>query len=210
MPLQNRVNPDGEIVADRWRGKFMGNRGGKIHDPVTRKLTKRRWASKQWIICVTDFKQRQRMVMGNGYTELFFVDEVSALAAGHRPCFECQRKRAQNFCKLFAAANQLSSDRAGAIDTLLHEQRLKPAIELGAKELRNLPNGVIIKTMKGGFFAIYNGSALQWTGLGYKAPCSLTDEAQLVTPIATVNAIATGFEPIWHKDETSGQAYGTS
>ncbi len=92
MPLQNRVLPDGQIVAHSARGAFMGNRGGRFHDPETRTLTTRRWASRQWIICVLDFKHRHREVMGHGYTELFFLDEVTALAAGHRPCFECRRQ----------------------------------------------------------------------------------------------------------------------
>ena len=83
MPLQNRVTPFGEIIADPARGMFMGNRGGAIHDPATKTLTGRRWASRQWIICVLEFKGRQRELMGKGsYTELFFLDEATALAAG--------------------------------------------------------------------------------------------------------------------------------
>ena len=74
----------------------MGNRGGKLHDPATRSLV-RTQSSRQWICCVLEFRSRQRKVMGNGYTELFFMDEVTALAAGHRPCFECRRQDALAF-----------------------------------------------------------------------------------------------------------------
>ena len=120
MGLQNRVLPTGEIAAQNWRGNFIGNRGGKIHDPATKTLLKRRWASKQWIICVTEFKNRQRDVMGNGYTELFFLDEVSALACGHRPCFECQRERAKEFAEIWKQIYALETNRiAGEIDKTL-------------------------------------------------------------------------------------------
>src|SRR5271168_640788 len=86
MPLQNRVNPFGDIVAIPQRGTFTGNRG-IIHDPQTRTLTKRRWTNKAWLICSCEYKSRQRKVMGQRtWTELFFLDEAVALAAGHRPC----------------------------------------------------------------------------------------------------------------------------
>ena len=106
MPLQNRVDPFGELFATPSRGLFMGNRGGRIHTD-DRKLTKRRWASRQWICCVLDFKSRQRDVWGRYYTELFFLDEVTALAAGHRPCFECRRKDAEAFASAWQQAFKL-------------------------------------------------------------------------------------------------------
>ena len=105
MPLQNRVDPFGELFATPARGLFMGNRGGRIHTD-DRTLTKRRWASRQWICCVLEFKDRQRDVWGGCYTELFFLDEVTALAAGHRPCFECRRKDAEAFAGAWAAGAQ--------------------------------------------------------------------------------------------------------
>ncbi len=88
MSLQNRVTPFGAIESTPARGTLMGNRGGRMHDAATKTLSRRRWASKHWIICVTRFKQRWRPVMGpSSYTELFFLDEATALAAGHRPCY---------------------------------------------------------------------------------------------------------------------------
>lgn len=103
MPLQNRVEPFGAIRAVAARGLFTGNRG-IIHDPDGRRLLPRRWTTKAWIICRCDFRGRRRDVMGrNGsaggasWTELFFLDEVTALAAGHRPCFFCRRADAVRF-----------------------------------------------------------------------------------------------------------------
>ena len=116
MPLQNRVDPFGELFATPARGTLMGNRGGRIHDE-RRQLGARRWASKQWICCRLDFKDRHRTVWGDGYTELFFLDEVTAFAAGHRPCFECRRQDAENFARAVrrqAAARQRAGDGQGA------------------------------------------------------------------------------------------------
>ena len=98
MPLQNRVTPEGEIIATPHRGLMMGNRGGCFHLP-DRTLGARRWATRQWIACVLEFKGRHRaaMMQPNRYTELFFLDEATALAAGHRPCFECRRRDAERF-----------------------------------------------------------------------------------------------------------------
>jgi hypothetical protein len=106
MPLQNRVNPFGELLVTSARGLFFGNRGGRFHtDQKT--LTARRWASRQWICCVLDFKNRHRDVWGRYYTELFFLDEPTALAAGHRPCFECRRKEAEAFAEKWRVARRL-------------------------------------------------------------------------------------------------------
>lgn len=108
MPLQNRVTPFGEFIMTPARGMLMGNRGGRLHDSG-RRLGGRHWASKQWICCRLDFNGRHRAVWGNGYTELFFVDEVTAFAAGHRPCFECRRRDAELFAVLFAGVDPNSA-----------------------------------------------------------------------------------------------------
>ena len=105
-PLQNRVTPFGDLAAVSARGLFMGNRGGRFHTDV-KTLTNRRWASRQWICCVLDFKGRHRNVWGRFYTELFFLDEPTALAAGHRPCFECRREDAVTFAAKWRDANGL-------------------------------------------------------------------------------------------------------
>ena len=123
-PLQNRVDPFGNLFADKSRGLFMGNRGGRIHD-ADQTLGARRWASKQWICCVLDFNNRKRKVWGNSYTELFFLDEPTALAAGHRPCFECRRKDAELFANLWAQSFKLKMrPRAAEMDHVLQAERL--------------------------------------------------------------------------------------
>ena len=125
MPLQNRVTPFGELVAVPARGTLFGNRGGRFHTDA-RTLTARRWASRQWICCVLDFKGRQRDVWGRFYTELFFLDEPTALAAGHRPCFECRRKDAEAFAEYWRAARRLRRrPYAFEMDEVLHGERLR-------------------------------------------------------------------------------------
>ena len=97
MPLQNRVTPTGDIIATPHRGMFTGNRG-IIHDPATKTLLKKRWSSPAWITCVCEFRGWRRKVMGGrSWTELFFLDEATAFAAGHRPCFFCRRDDANRF-----------------------------------------------------------------------------------------------------------------
>src|SRR3954454_6076140 len=125
MPLQNRVTPFGDIVAIPQRGMFTGNRG-IIHDPATRTLLNRRWTSKAWLVCVCEFKGRRRVVMGSGsWTELFFLDEAIALAAGHRPCFFCRRESAKAFRDAWAFGKAVKVPRATEIDTALHAERLE-------------------------------------------------------------------------------------
>src|SRR5436190_2485324 len=124
MPLQNRVDPFGELFADPARGTLFGNRGGRIHTD-DRRLTRRRWASRQWICCVLKFKGRQRDVWGRYYTELFFLDEVTALAAGHRPCFECRRKNAEAFAHFWPGTRKRKTRaRAQDMDVVLQAERL--------------------------------------------------------------------------------------
>src|SRR6185503_19051542 len=124
MPLQNRVTPFGELIASPARGTLFGNRGGRIHNDE-RRLTARRWTSKQWICCVLEFNNRHRKVWGDSYTELFFFDEPTALAAGHRPCFECRRKDAELFANLWAKASRLKErPRAAEMDNVLQAERL--------------------------------------------------------------------------------------
>ena len=116
MPLPNRVDPFGDLFATPTRGTLFGNRGGKFHrDDKT--LGSRRWASRQWICCVLKFKGRQRNVWGRYYTELFFLDEVTAFAAGHRPCFECRRRDAERFAVLFSGMKQRACTPASGVAT---------------------------------------------------------------------------------------------
>src|SRR5579864_5304872 len=147
MPLQNRVTPFGDIVAIPQRGLFTGNRG-IIHDPATRTLLRRRWSTKAWLVCLCSFKGRRRPVMGGrSWTELFFLDEAVALAAGHRPCFFCRRQAALAFRDAWAMGRRARLPVAAEIDAVLHAERL----DHGRKRLHStpgnsdtLPDGTVI------------------------------------------------------------------
>ena len=197
MPLQNRVDPFGELIATSARGLFMGNRGGRIHsDEQT--LTMRRWASRQWICCVLDFKDRQRDVWGRYYTELFFLDETTALAAGHRPCFECRRKDAEYFAALFAGKGRRAS--ALAMDKVLHAERLDGKRKrLHRIPLNELPDGAFV-SIDGGPYAVRGKGLLHWTPKRYdrsiRRPRRGT--AAVLTPPSILRVLSRGYEPRWH------------
>ena len=154
MPLQNRVDPFGELFAAPARGLFMGNRGGRFHTDA-QGLTTRRWASRQWICCLTKFRGRQRDVWGRFYTELFFLDEPTAFAAGHRPCFECRRKDAEVFAECWRKARKLHRrPRAAEMDEVLHRDRLNErAKRLHRRKIESLPDGAFI-SLHGAAFAV--------------------------------------------------------
>src|SRR3954469_2315314 len=199
VPLQNRVDPFGELFAAPSRGLFMGNRGGRIHTGE-QTLTKRRWASRQWICCVLDFKGRHRDVWGRSYTELFFLDEVTALAAGHRPCFECRRKDAEAFANLWPRSRRLPvRPRAADMDAVLHAQRLDGrAKRLHRRQVDRLPAGAVI-ALEEGAFAVRDGALLHWTASGYDTHKRLPrDAVEVLTPPAILSVLAAGYRPRWH------------
>jgi len=196
--------PTGEIVSISSRGDFMGNRGGRIHDVVSQRLhPTRRWSSKQWICCKTDFNQRQRQVMGNSYTELFFLDEPTALSAGHRPCFECRRQDFLDFAECWRKAKRhRKRPTAAQMDHELHENRLVDRQKLIKRVFWNdLPNGAII-AHGGGAIAKYKELPIKWGTSGYESilDVSLVQD-QLVsclTPEITLCVLKSGYKPIWH------------
>jgi len=200
MPLQNRVDPFGELFAAPARGLFMGNRGGRFHTDAQR-LTARRWVSRQWICCVTKFKARQREVWGRFYTELFFLDEPTAFAAGHRPCFECRREDALIFAESWRKAHELRRrPRAGEMDKVLHRERLNGrAKRLHRREIETLPDGGFI-TLGGAAFAIRSNALLRWTADGYDArlPRPRQGAVDVLTPPAILAVLAAGYQPRWH------------
>ena len=137
-PLQNRVTPFGDIVAIPQRGTFIGNRG-IIHDPRTKTLFRRRWTTKAWLVCVLHYKGQRREVMSRrSWTELFFLDEAIALAAGHRPCFYCRREAAEAFRSAWARGRGGSAPLAHEMDIQLHAERL----ERGHKRVHAIPGPV--------------------------------------------------------------------
>lgn len=210
MPLQNRVDPFGTIHAVAERGMFTGNRG-VIHDPATRTLLRRRWSTKAWIICTCEFRGRRREVMGRnapsgraGWTELFFLDEVTALAAGHRPCFYCRYERAKDFLGCFADAFGIAAPKAAKVDARLHRERLASGGELQALDretLAGLPDGAMIAD-GGTSYVIRDGRALRWGfgGYGEQKPFNELDAPQLrlITPATTIAVLRRGYRPVWH------------
>ncbi len=207
MPLQNRVDPWGEIVANPARGLLFGNRGGRIHGPGQR-LTNRRWASRAWICCVLSFKNRQRTLMApNSYTELFFLDEVTALAAGHRPCFECRRQDALAFLNAYAEARQLDArPSAPEFDRVLHGHRLdgkaKRLVEMSAEDL---PSGTMIE-WQGAAYAVRGRLLLKWSFAGYTEQCArpFGGTVRVITPLPMVESLRLGYNPLFHPSADPG------
>ncbi|RUZ78360.1 hypothetical protein EN943_10895 [Mesorhizobium sp. M7A.F.Ca.US.006.01.1.1] len=209
MPLQNRVDPFGAIHAVPERGMFTGNRG-IIHDPETKTLKKKRWALQAWIICVCQFRNVRREPMGRnrkggkaGWTELFFLDEVTALAAGHRPCFFCQRERAKDFVGCFGEAFGIAEPRAPMVDRRLHKERLASggrSIPLAPETLAGLPDGTMISSGNKPY-ALSDGYALPWSFGGYQTPISLAalqlTDPFMITPPTSVAVLRTGYRPVW-------------
>jgi len=200
MPLQNRVDPFGELFVTPARGTMFGNRGGRIHtDDQT--LTRRRWASRQWICCVLEFKNRQRDVWGRYYTELFFLDEVTALAAGHRPCFECRRKEAEAFAEAWRQAFRLGSrPRADEMDLVLQAERLDGRNKRRhRRNIDGLPDGAFV-ALEEGAWAVRGNALLHWTPRGYDKSRRRPRGAMvdMLTPPAIVAALAAGYWPHWH------------
>ena len=200
MPLQNRVTPTGDIIATPHRGMFTGNRG-IIHDPATKTLLKKRWSSPAWITCVCEFRGWRRKVMGGrSWTELFFLDEATALAAGHRPCFFCRRDDANRFRAAWERGNGVSDIRAREMDAVLHRERL----ERGRKRLHplpapvaQLPDGAMVQRGEQSFL-IVQGRVLRWSMAGYSAAEGAIDDAMLLTPPSTLRALGVGYRPVLH------------
>jgi hypothetical protein len=201
MPLQNRMTPVGEPIAIAARGLLMGNRGGRLHDAQQR-LGKRRWASRQWICCKLEFNNRHRDVWGDSYTEFFFLDEVTAFSAGHRPCFECRRKEALAFAGRFPGAQ-----RAADMDKVLHAERLEGRgnrKRLHRHPHDDLPDGAMV-VVEGAPFAVRGKELLQWTPPGYagtmRRPRGLA--VDVLTPPSILVVLKAGYRPIWHPSAES-------
>ena len=216
MPLQNRVTPTGDIIATAHRGLFTGNRG-IIHDPATKTLLKKRWSSPAWITCVCEFRGWRRKVMGGrSWTELFFLDEATAFAAGHRPCFFCRREDANRFRAAWEKGNGVSGIRAREMDNVLHGERL----ERGKKRLHplpmpvtELPDGAMVQAGDVSIL-IVQGRVLRWSMASYSETKTAIENAMLLTPPSTLRALDAGYRPVLHPSAqcvpspVAGEGYG--
>ncbi|MGD0850035.1 hypothetical protein [Bradyrhizobium sp.] len=204
MPLQNRVTPAGDIIATPHRGLFTGNRG-IIHDPVTKTLT-RRWANKAWLTCVCEFGGRRREVMGGrSWTELFFLDEATAFAAGHRPCFFCRRDDANRFRAAWETGNGITKALARDVDAVLHRERLaagKKRLHPLPMQWEELPDGAMVHAGAGSYLVV-QGRALSWSPAGYGEARNTINDAMLLTPPSTLRAFIAGYKPVLHPSARS-------
>jgi hypothetical protein len=170
MPLQNRVSPSGELFRSSARGTFMGNRGGSLHN-AQREIV-RQYKSRSWITCQLEFKGRRREVMAPGlYTELFFLDEATALAAGHRPCAECRRERFNAFkvaWKRWSVRDESKPPLVHEMDVELHRARIGRRREKITYEssIDSLPDGCFIR-LDGSIYLVREQWLLLWSPEGY-------------------------------------------
>ena len=189
MALQNRVMPWGEIVADPARGMFTGNRGC-LHDDQKR-LGRARWKGRAWIICALEYKGWKRQVMTpRTWTELFFLDEAVALAAGHRPCALCRRTE---YLAYRAAWGGLP--KAVEMDRALHVARLGPRV---VAECADLPDGAFVRD-EGQAFLLRGPAMLPYAPAGYGvAVARATWEVEVLTPSPTLAVLRAGYRPVLH------------
>jgi hypothetical protein len=209
MPYRNRVAPTGDLIAVPERGTFTGNRG-VLHAEGGRIV--RRSQVRRWIICVLEFRGRHRTVMApRRYTHLFFLDEATALAAGHRPCAECRYADERRFRACWAAGRgEPAMPRVGAVDDVLHAERalvagLRSTVPMDAA---GLPDGAVVLAAGGagdgsgtgrGPELVVGGSLLRWTPGGYRERRPLpAGELPVLTPPSTVAALRAGYRPALH------------
>lgn len=198
--MQNRVDPFGNIITTKARGLWMGNRG-KIHNDE--KQITHAFKLKAWLICRLEFNGRHRQLMGtNTYTELFFLDEATAFAAGHRPCFECRRNDFMAFKSAWLKANPkygfTEQTSIQKIDEILHKERIN---EDGTKHtyqehISNMPGGSFI-SLDNIAYLVFNNELFLWTPFGYKKqqPKIISDIVKVLTPSSVVNMFRGSYLP---------------
>jgi len=208
MPLQNRVTPFGKLITTPARGTLMGNRGCLHND---RKEITRPFQLERWIICLLEFKERSRIVMKPGhYTELFFLDEATALAAGHRPCAECQRSRFDLFRETWAKANpELTSEKrppAPLIDAWLHKERVSGNNVLGrSQSFETLPSGAFVTVDEIEAHLVINNRLFRWTPAGYEEEAipKTKPAIRVLTPPSIVKTLNAGYPVNIHVSASS-------
>ena len=203
MPLQNRVNPLGEIIKTPERGLLMGNRGC-LHN--THKHINKQWVRTAWVTCKLQFKDRHREIMSDGkYTELFFLDEVTAFSAGHRPCATCRREDFSQFKNHWLLANPdlaaISGTSMPKIDKELHLERLDSNYQkiFWFTSIAELPDGTMIED-KNSIKLLWKGNLHIWTSSGYtkSQPFQSNMQVKVLTPRSVVNVLKAGYQPLVH------------
>jgi hypothetical protein len=197
VPFQNRVTPFGDIVALSGRGLLMGNRG-ILHGDERRIV--RRSQTRRWIACVLNFRGIHRTIMRpHSYTELFFLDEATALSAGHRPCAECRREDYRRFRALWETCHGAVVNVDG-IDNVLHDERgrgrNKPTYHA---QLAALPDGTFIALDERAWL-LWRGEMLAWSDSGYseRRTCRGFNDVEVLTPRSIVAVLSAGYEPMVH------------
>lgn len=206
MPLQNRVDPWGNIIATTARGSFLGNRG-ILHNG--KKQIVKAYQHQSWVTCRLKFKHRKRKLMSpNNYTELFFLDEVTAFAAGHRPCCECRRERYLEFKDYWVRANlnkRANEINISVINRLMHKDRMNKGVKIIHRvNTKNLPDGTIF-SHKNFAYLIFKTKIYLWSFKGYSCVKNfdMPDEVDVLTPKSIVNVLRLGFKPEIHKSISS-------
>jgi len=200
MPLQNRVQPNGEIISDPARGTFTGNRGILHRDDRT--LGTARWSHHAWICCVLDWQGRKRTPMtGRNWTELFFLDEAVAFAAGHRPCGYCRRADYNRFADAWAL-HLGHRPKAQQMDKALHRARIIPRTRdqlTHSATYSSLPNGVMIACVDGPSL-VWQGALFPYTRAGYETPRPMPEDmaVTVLTPKPIVDVLRAGYIPAVH------------
>jgi hypothetical protein len=198
--MQNRVNPFGQIIDTKARGSWMGNRG-RIHNEKKEIICPYKLPA--WLICKLNFKGRKRQIMApNSYTEIFFLDEATALAAGHRPCFECRREDFNRFKKLWIKANpqyQFSNKTSiREIDKILHAERINAdgTKKMYREYLSNLPDGTFI-SLEEKPYLLFKKHLYWWTPYGYEKQnaIAINGKVNVLTPISIVHSLRAGYVP---------------
>ena len=197
MPLQNRVTPRSELIADPARGLVYGNRGC-LHDD--RRRIRRRYNGKRWIACRLEFRgwRRNRLLQPGRFTELFFLDEATAFASGHRPCALCRREDYNRFAWIWQELHpgQVGAD---AIDAQLHGERVDPVTRGRAHheaELDGLPDGSFV-LREGMPHLVLGRQLLEWTPAGYTSRVQRgRGRAVLLTPLSLVAVLRAGWQPV--------------
>jgi hypothetical protein len=198
MTLQNRVTPLGALIRDPARGLVYANRGC-LHDAEGR--IRRRYNGRRWIACRLQFRgwKRQRLLQPGRFTELFFLDEATALAAGHRPCALCRREDYNRFTAIWRQQHP-EQNGADAIDAQLHRERVDPdtrAHLCHEARLQDLPDGAFI-LRDGTPWLVLGDELLAWTPAGYRErePRPAAARVRLITPPSSLAILRAGWEPL--------------